>query len=57
MIQQILGLLRQLREQGKLVIFIEHDIAAVPQVADVVVVMDEGRVIAQGAPGDAAGTA
>ena len=56
MIQQILGLLRQLREQGKLIIFIEHDIAAVRQVADVVV-MDEGRVIAQGAPGDAAGTA
>lgn len=52
MIQQILGLLRQLREQGKLVIFIEHDIAAVRQVADVVVVMDEGRVIAQGAPGE-----
>jgi ABC-type branched-subunit amino acid transport system ATPase component len=52
MIQQILGLLRQLREQGKLVIFIEHDIAAVRQVADLVVVMDEGRVIAQGAPGE-----
>jgi ABC-type branched-subunit amino acid transport system ATPase component len=52
MIQQILDLLRQLREQGKLVIFIEHDIAAVRQVADVVVVMDEGRVIAQGAPGE-----
>lgn len=52
MIQQILALLRQLREQGKLVIFIEHDIAAVRQVADVVVVMDEGRVIAQGAPGE-----
>jgi len=52
MIQQILGLLRQLREQGKLVIFIEHDIAAVRQVADVVVVMDEGRVIAQGAPNE-----
>ena len=48
----ILDLLRQLRAQGKLVIFIEHDIAAVWQVADVVVVMDEGRVIAQGAPGE-----
>lgn len=50
MISHILGLLRKLRDDGKLVVFIEHDIGAVRQVADRVVVMDEGKVIAQGTP-------
>lgn len=52
MASRILDLLRQLRDHGKLVVFIEHDIAAVRQVADLVIVMDEGKVIAQGAPKD-----
>jgi ABC-type branched-subunit amino acid transport system ATPase component len=50
MIAKILGLLRELKAMGKLVVFIEHDIAAVREVADVVIVMDEGRIIAQGPP-------
>lgn len=49
---RILDLLRQLRDHGKLIVFIEHDISAVRQVADVVIVMDEGRIIAQGEPAD-----
>jgi len=52
MVSQILDLLRQLRDQGRLVVFIEHDIAAVRHVADLVIVMDEGRIIAQGRPGE-----
>jgi branched-chain amino acid transport system ATP-binding protein len=47
---KILGLLSQLRDQGKLIVFIEHDIAAVRQIADLVIVMDEGKIIAQGKP-------
>lgn len=50
MIAQILELLRQLRGEGKLIVFIEHDISAVRQVADSVIVMDSGQVIAQGPP-------
>jgi ABC-type branched-subunit amino acid transport system ATPase component len=50
MASQILGLLQQLRDQGKLIVFIEHDIAAVRQIAELVIVMDEGRIIAQGRP-------
>ena len=50
MASQILELLRQLSDQGKLIVFIEHDIGAVRQVADHVIVMDEGRIIAQGPP-------
>ena len=52
MVEHILGLLRRLRDDGKLIVFIEHDIAAVRQVADVVIVMDNGQVIAQGSPSE-----
>lgn len=48
----ILDLLKTLAGQGKLVLFIEHDISAVRKVADAVIVMDEGRIIAQGSPAD-----
>lgn len=52
MIDRILGVLRELRSMNKLVVFIEHDIASVRQVADSVVVMDHGEIIAQGEPRD-----
>ncbi len=47
---KILGLLCELREAGKLIVFIEHDLSAVRQVSDYVIVMDHGQVIAQGTP-------
>lgn len=50
MAQKILSLLRKLRDDGKLIIFIEHDISAVREVADHVIVMDHGRIRAQGPP-------
>jgi ABC-type branched-subunit amino acid transport system ATPase component len=52
MASQILSLLRELRADGKVVVFIEHEISAVREVADHVIVMDEGKVIAKGTPGD-----
>jgi ABC-type branched-subunit amino acid transport system ATPase component len=52
MASKILGLLARLRDQGKLIVFIEHDIAAVRQIADQVIVMDEGKIIAQGNPAE-----
>lgn len=52
MISTILNLLAQLRDAGKQIIFIEHDIASVRQVADLVIVMDEGKIIAQGKPSE-----
>jgi ABC-type branched-subunit amino acid transport system ATPase component len=52
MILKILGLLRELRAMKKLVVFIEHDIAAVREVADLVIVLDDGKVIAQGVPAE-----
>jgi len=52
MVRRILGLLQKLRDDGKLIVFIEHDIEAVRQIADVVIVMDHGKVIAQGPVGE-----
>lgn len=52
MIARILGLFQDLRSLDKLVVFIEHDIASVRKVADLVVVMDHGKIIAQGKPSD-----
>jgi branched-chain amino acid transport system ATP-binding protein len=48
----ILELLLRLRQERKCIVFIEHDISAVRRVADVVIVMAEGRIIAQGPPAD-----
>jgi branched-chain amino acid transport system ATP-binding protein len=48
----ILSLLQELRDDGRLIVFIEHDIQAVREVAERVIVMDHGRIIADGSPGD-----
>lgn len=47
---EIAGLLRQLRQQGKTMLLVEHDMELVMGVADQVVVLDGGRKIAAGAP-------
>ena len=52
MAAKIISLLRKLGGEGKLIVFIEHDISAVRQAADVVVVMEDGRVILQGPPNE-----
>lgn len=48
MVVKILELLRSLSYQGKAIVFIEHDIDAVRQIADQVIVMDDGKIVAQG---------
>ena len=49
---KVLSLIRQLRADKKTILFVEHDIEAVRQVADRVVVMSHGVVIADGEPRD-----
>lgn len=50
MISKILRLIETLKAHGKTIFFIEHHLEAVMEVSDVVVVMDEGRKIAEGPP-------
>jgi branched-chain amino acid transport system ATP-binding protein len=45
---------RGLRDEGMTVLFVEHDMDMVHDISDWVVVMAEGRVIAEGAPDDIA---
>jgi len=45
------GLIRTLREQGIAIVWIEHIVHVLVQVVERLVCMDEGRVIADGAPG------
>jgi branched-chain amino acid transport system ATP-binding protein len=48
--QSLLGHVKNLREQGMTVIFVEHDMDVVRDISDWVVVMAAGRVIAEGPP-------
>jgi branched-chain amino acid transport system ATP-binding protein len=48
--QSLLTHITGLRKGGKTVIFVEHDMDVVQEISDWVVVMAEGRVIAEGGP-------
>jgi len=48
--QSLLTHITGLRDSGKTVIFVEHDMDVVQEISDWVVVMAEGRVIAEGKP-------
>jgi branched-chain amino acid transport system ATP-binding protein len=50
MVVRIEQRLRAIAEQGRGIVFIEHNIDVVRDVADKVIVMDEGRIIAEGVP-------
>ncbi len=50
--QSLLGHVKSLREDGMTVLFVEHDMDVVHDISDWVVVMGEGRVIAEGTPRD-----
>ena len=44
------GILRELRDTGAAVVLVEHDMALVRELADLVYVLDSGKVIAHGTP-------
>ena len=48
LVVKILDLLQRIADEGRTVVFVEHDLAAVRRTARRVVVMDEGRVLADG---------
>lgn len=49
--QSLLGHIQQLRDEGMTVLFVEHDMHMVRHISDWVVVMAEGRIIAEGEAG------
>jgi branched-chain amino acid transport system ATP-binding protein len=48
--QSLLDHIFGLKEQGMSVLFVEHDMQMVSHIADWVVVMAEGRIVAEGPP-------
>jgi neutral amino acid transport system ATP-binding protein len=50
--QSLLGHVKSLREDGMTVLFVEHDMDVVHDISDWVIVMGEGRIIAEGTPRD-----
>ena len=49
--QSLLGHVKSLRDEGRTVLFVEHDMDMVRDISDWVIVMAQGRVIAEGPPG------
>lgn len=50
--QSLLGHIKSLREDGMTVLFVEHDMDMVRDISDWVIVMAEGRIVAEGPPHD-----
>jgi len=50
--QSLLGHVKDLRENGMTVLFVEHDMDMVRDISDWVIVMAQGKVIAEGPPED-----
>ena len=52
MIDKIFSILKELKKQGKTIFLIEHDINFVSGISDRIIVMDEGKKIAEGSPNE-----
>jgi branched-chain amino acid transport system ATP-binding protein len=48
--QSLLGHITAIRDEGRTVLFVEHDMDVVHEISDWVIVMAEGRVLAEGPP-------
>jgi ABC-type branched-subunit amino acid transport system ATPase component len=48
--QSLLGHVKALRDEGRTVLFVEHDMDMVRDISDWVIVMAQGRIVAEGPP-------
>ena len=48
--QSLLGHVKSLRDEGRTVLFVEHDMDMVRHISDWVIVMAQGRIVAEGPP-------
>ena len=49
--QSLLGHVKSLRDEGRTVLFVEHDMDMVRDISDWVIVMAQGKIVAEGPPG------
>ena len=49
--QSLLGHVKSLRDEGRTVLFVEHDMDMVRDISDWVIVMAQGQIVAEGPPG------
>ncbi|MBB6121375.1 ABC transporter ATP-binding protein [Nocardiopsis algeriensis] len=52
LVQSLLGHITSLRDEGKTVLFVEHDMDVIMGISDWIVVLAQGQVIAEGRPSD-----
>lgn len=50
MVKLVAGIMRELRDSGKTVVLIEHDMALIRELCDHVIVLDAGKLLAEGTP-------
>ena len=50
--EELMALVRRVRDNGTTVWLIEHDMSVVMGISDRVVVLDHGEIIAEGSPGE-----
>lgn len=50
MVKIVAGILKELRDQNKTVVLIEHNMALIRELSDHVIVMDAGKLLAEGKP-------
>jgi branched-chain amino acid transport system ATP-binding protein len=48
--QSLLGHVKSLRDEGRSVLFVEHDMDMVRDISDWVIVMAQGKIVAEGPP-------
>ena len=53
--QSLLGHVKSLRDEGRTVLFVEHDMDMVRDISDWVIVMAQGKIVAEGPPEDVMG--
>ena len=50
MVKIIVGIIKELRAEGKTVVLIEHNMDLIRELSDHLIVMDGGQLLAEGAP-------
>ena len=52
MTEEVAGLIRRLKEEGKTVLIVEHDLPFISRICDRVIVLDLGKIVLEGTPAE-----